>query len=374
MTSFTIQGWCPSALRPMLAGDGLVVRLRPAMARLTAIQSQGLARAALTHGNGLLDLTSRGNIQLRGVRPETHLPLLDDLAALDLLDPKVSEVNLTISPFWTGDPWQTAAQSVTKVLADPEFANLPSKFGVALDIDRPMVLQSTPADIHIEWHREGWLIRPDAQTTGALAHTVPDLTTHLRTLLHWFLPSVSAGRGRMAALAGHPMPTGFDHPMTATTFHPHPGPQALGHLVGLAFGQLRAETLAALATTAIRITPWRMILIEGAQVPDLPDLPDLSDLPDLIATPDDPLLNVTACTGAPGCPQALQPTRDLARRLAPQVPPGQHLHVSGCAKGCAHPAPANVTLTATAQGFTLIRNGRAADPGTPAPTNPFKAL
>ena len=38
--------------------------------------------------------------------------------------------------------------------------------------------------------------------------------------------------------------------------------------------------------------------------------------PGLITDPDDPLLRVTACTGAPGCPQASVETRALARRLA----------------------------------------------------------
>jgi precorrin-3B synthase len=51
----------------------------------------------------------------------------------------------------------------------------------------------------------------------------------------------------------------------------------------------------------------------------------------------DPLRRVFACTGAPGCLQAHQPTRDLARALAPLVPKGAVLHVSGCAKGCALP-------------------------------------
>ena len=160
----------------------------------------------------------------------------------------------------------------------------------------------------------------------------------------------------MAALVGQSLPHDFDQPMTATTFHPEPGPWPLGSLVGFEFGQLTADTLAALANSPIRVTPWRMILMEGQGLPSLPGL---------ITIPSDPRLNVTACTGAPGCPQALQPTRDLARRLAPQVPHGQHLHVSGCAKGCAHPAPCALTLTATKQGFTLTRNGRAGDPGQP---------
>ncbi|MEO6855833.1 MAG: hypothetical protein ABI410_07150, partial [Rhodoferax sp.] len=66
------QGWCPGALRPMLSGDGLVVRVRPYAGRLTPAQAAGIAALARQHGNGMLDLTSRANLQLRGVHPESH--------------------------------------------------------------------------------------------------------------------------------------------------------------------------------------------------------------------------------------------------------------------------------------------------------------
>jgi precorrin-3B synthase len=128
-----------------------------------------------------------------------------------------------------------------------------------------------------------------------------------------------------------------------------------GALVALAFGQIRAGTLAALAALGheIRPTPWRMLFLVGAA--------SLPAIPGLIGDPADPLLRVTACTGAPGCPQGRQDTRNLARALAPHLPPTQTLHLSGCAKGCAHPAPADLTLTATPHGYDLIRNGTAAD-------------
>ncbi len=103
-----------------------------------------------------------------------------------------------------------------------------------------------------------------------------------------------------------------------------------------------------------------MLLLEGA-APDLLDLPDLRDLPGLILRADDPMARVIACTGAPGCQQALAPVRALAAHLAAQVPPGARLHVSGCAKGCAHPGPADLTLLATATGFDLIRQGTPRD-------------
>jgi precorrin-3B synthase len=118
---------------------------------------------------------------------------------------------------------------------------------------------------------------------------------------------------------------------------------------------MRAETLLALASLGheIRPTPWRMLLLVGAT--------SLPTIPDLVVDPSDPILRITACTGAPACPQGLGETRTVARQLAPHLPDGQTLHVSGCAKGCAHPGAAELTITATGHGYDLIRNGTASD-------------
>ncbi|NJM84596.1 MAG: hypothetical protein HC844_21100 [Tabrizicola sp.] len=136
---------------------------------------------------------------------------------------------------------------------------------------------------------------------------------------------------------------------------PKPGLCAEGALIAFAFGQMRAETLGDLARLGLtlRLTPWRMILLAGAA--------SLPDLPGLVIRADDPLLRVTACAGAPDCMQALGATRQLARSLAALVPEDRHLHVSGCSKGCAHPAAADLTLVATAAGYDLVRAGSASD-------------
>jgi precorrin-3B synthase len=178
-------------------------------------------------------------------------------------------------------------------------------------------------------------------------------------LAHWFLAQggSSAGRGRMAPLAQRqPMPPRFQStamaPVAAT--QPQPGPVAQGWLVGAEFGQLQASTLAALSRLGtLRMTPWHMLLLE-----DVRQAPKLSGL---ITQAGDARLRVVACTGAPGCLQAAAATRPLARALAPHVPADQLLHVSGCAKGCAHPQAA-LTLVATPAGFNLIRHGSASAP------------
>ena len=99
------------------------------------------------------------------------------------------------------------------------------------------------------------------------------------------------------------------------------------------------------------MTPWRMILLE--------DVRDVPRHDDLVTRADDARLRVAACTGAPACPEAKAETRLLAAVLAPHLPKDKHLHVSGCAKGCAHPRSSDVTLVGTEHGFDLVRHGTA---------------
>ncbi|MCX8508214.1 MAG: precorrin-3B synthase, partial [Rhodobacteraceae bacterium] len=246
-------------------------------------------------------------------------------------------------------------------LATDDAPQTPGKFGYAVDCGPLPVLRATSADIRIERGPAGLILRADGAERGALVTADTAAPAALR-LARWFLDSGGApeGRGRMAAhlARGVALPTEFTCVPSQTNPAPAPGPGPLaqGFLVGFDFGQVQAETLSILAEIgALRITPWRMILIEGARA--------APDLPGLIIRPDDPMLRVIACTGAPGCPQALALTRPLARALCSALAPGQLLHVSGCAKGCAHPGPAPLVLVGRAGGtFDLIRDGTAAGP------------
>ena len=358
--AFAVMGWCPGALRPMMSGDGLVVRVRPCGGRLTGMQAAGIAAAALQHGNGLIDLSSRGNVQLRGVSEATHGPLIGDLRALDLIDADAqaeARRNVLVTPFADAATDDLAARLGHALGDAPE---LPGKFGFAVDSGTAPVMQDIAADIRLERAADGGLIlRCDGAELGARV-SVASAPAQAVALAQWFVDAggVTDGRGRMAALIRRGVwPEGVlagTVPSATKVAAPAPGLVAQGALVGFAFGQMQAETLTALATLGdLRVTPWRMLLVEG--------LTSLPQIPDLIVTPDDPLRRVVACTGAPGCLQAHGPVRDLARSLAPQVPQGRMLHVSGCAKGCAHPARADVTLVASPQGFDLIRGGCAQD-------------
>ncbi|MDC0657943.1 precorrin-3B synthase [Leisingera sp. SS27] len=356
-----VYGWCPGALRPMMSGDGLVVRVRAPLGRLTQDQAREVARLSEAYGNGLLDISARANLQMRGIREEAHEELINALRDLGLIDPDAqaeARRNVLLSPFWAkGDDTHAIASELGAALSAATDLTLPGKFGFAVDCGLAPVLQGISADIRIERSGATLLLRADGADTGKPV-TRESAVPEALALARWFLEQGGApeGRGRMHRLiARRGPPAAHAAPVARTAFTATPSIVHAGALAALEFGQMPAATLAQLAGHGpIRLTPWRMLLVESPE--------NLPPLPGLILDAADPRLQVTACTGAPGCLQALSATRNLARDLAPHVPAGTRLHVSGCAKGCACPDAAPLTLTATGKNeFSLIRNGTAAD-------------
>lgn len=363
MSTHDVKGWCPGVLRPMMSGDGLVVRVRPYHGRLSRAQADGIASMAAAHGNGLLDVSSRGNLQIRGVSQDSHAALIEGLYALGLVDP-TPEIeqrrNILTTPFWQrGDETEALTKALTKHLA-AQAPDLPAKFGFAVDTGPKPVLQNASADIRIERDAGGGLILvADGMDTGQpiASDTAID---EVMILAQWF----ATHRGDATRMKAITPPGAALVPRQTDSYLPAPGYTPNGAMVGLAFGQLDVQTLASLAKHgALRLTPWRLILVESARA--------LPQIDGVITDPNNPLLRITACTGAPGCPQALAQTRSLGRALAPHLKPAQTLHISGCTKGCAHPRAAPLTFTAQPDGFALVRDGKAGDPPARAGLSPM---
>ncbi len=362
MSAPDVKGWCPGAFRPMLSGDGLVVRLRPPLGQVSAAQLLGLADLSERHGSGVIEATARANLQLRGVSETAYPALMQGLQRLGLLGEADSEArrNLVLDPFRQDDLADGMAKALMQALEADEFEGLPGKFGFVVDPGRQRQLAGISGDIRIESGPDGLLLRADGNETGCPAATAESAVALALDLTRWFLDTGGVGadgRGRMSRhlKGGTILPPGmrgdarpFD-PVPA----PGPGPRPGGICAAAAFGQFSAPALRALAACGdvIRVTPFRMLYLPGALI--------LPEHPDLILDPQDPLRRMQACTGAPMCPQASVTTRDLARRLAPRVPEGQVWHVSGCSKGCAWPRAADVTLTGRDSAFDLVK------PGTP---------
>ena len=129
-------------------------------------------------------------------------------------------------------------------------------------------------------------------------------------------------------------------------------------LLGLPLGRLGAAQLAALGGIAerfgdgtLRLTPWRLLVIPGVLARDASRLAGAVAAAGGIADAGDPLLRIRACPGLRGCANAGVDTEaDAATLAARGLPRAGLLHLSGCAKGCAHPGPAAVTLVGEAPG------------------------
>ena len=132
---------CPGALQVHQAADGALARLRLPGGMITPAQLEALAHMAGEFGNGTLELTVRGNLQLRGVRDTAAVA--DAAAAAGLLPSPTHERvrNIVASPLsgrvgGLADvrPWVTELD--VAIRADPDLARLPGRFLFGIDDGR----------------------------------------------------------------------------------------------------------------------------------------------------------------------------------------------------------------------------------------------
>ncbi len=382
--AFSRKGWCPGAWRPMRSGDGLILRLRPPGGSLTIADLRRITEGATHYGNGIIEITRRAALQIRGIADEGDAARLRaDLQVHGLVDDDAqaeSARQVVHDPLGAAD----IGLALERVLVDaarkdPALAALPAKFGFLIDLGAPRHLAATPGDIRIERADDGGLCLRAAGSDEALAVTQADAVTHAIALARAFArhPAVTAGRfHRMKALmengegADLYRDAGLGQLRRTSPADPgappRPGASENGTLAALPFGQIGAQALHRLADLidasgiALRLTPWRALWLPGADPALISKLAAMG----FITDPDDPLTGIDACPGAPSCASGMIETHALARELAAALPRAMRdrgVHVSGCGKGCARSAPAALTVIGTAQGHDLVQDGTVRD-------------
>ena len=351
-----VRGWCPDLFAPMQSGDGWLVRLKPRLARLTALQGRLIAAQAARHGNGIIELTGRGNLQLRGLTPasaEAFARFAVEAGLADA-DPAVERRrNILLSPL-AGDAACAVAGALECGLADDDALSvLPGKFGFAVDAGGPLRLQDGAADVMLRAAGGAWQV-------GLAAGGQPVCCTAERAPR----AALALARGWIDAGAGPRPSHGRVSGGGSGAVGALPALRAFG--IGLPFGQTDAATLDRLCGLSQRLgdgilhlTPWRTIILSGVVAAAAGTLREAAA--GLIVDPDDPARLVSACVGRPGCASGSVDARADARALLRAGVRTTALHVSGCAKGCAHPGPAAVTLVGAGGRYGLVRAGRAGD-------------
>jgi precorrin-3B synthase len=386
------RGWCPTVYRPMETGDGLLVRVHPPSARLTPLQARAIATAARSCGNGLIDLSGRGNLQIRGIRPATHAELVKILSATGL-DDATNRQRCIVSPLAGLDPAEfidaaRLADEIDAALGTADSAeDIPPKFAVVVD-GGGLPLDDVEADVR--------LIAIDAACVAvALASPVGDVW--IGTCLQAETPSaivsivsafaVARRAGNQARRMRDLSPRARQRIAGSVRLPPSSPPatrppipcmgaismgggrMAVG--LGLPFGRLDADHLERLAAWSLQfgagelhLSPWRSVLIPGVAETKVPTLLALAADAGLIVAESDPRRAIAACPGAPACARGSVSTHTDATRLAEAAPhllEGATVHVSGCTKGCARRAPADLTLVGEDGAYAVVVRGATRD-------------
>ncbi|RRI06865.1 precorrin-3B synthase [Mesorhizobium tamadayense] len=444
MNAFSRRGACPALSAPMQTGDGLLVRLNPVAGGLTPKSLIGLCKSALRHGNGIMEVTARGSLQIRGLTAESAGLLTAEVDALGIA--VRSGVPVETGPLAGIDPQEIADPRplAGRIRAAIEEAGLTARLGpkvsVVVDGGGQLAMDAVTADVRVKAVRakgevlwsvsiggDGRSAKPLAAVyvdaahdiavaalrmvaeKGREAHTRDLSERQLNSLASWrsvpppsVLPDISPARGEIA-LSWPPSPITDVAPFSVESGAPSaelpisplagemsgrteggakerpPTRSPIGMFdltdshalgIGLPFGSMPAQNLIELATqasilgsTEIRLAPGRALHFLGltpsacfalqASATDLAFVTDAAD----------PRIRIAACPGAPACASGRIATRAIAETIAAEgsdlLDHSLTLHISGCAKGCAHPGPATLTLVGDENGAGLVVDGTA---------------
>ena len=403
------RGACPGLSAPMPTGDGLLVRLMP-IGTIPLAAFSTLCAAARQHGNGVIEVTARGSIQVRGLNAASAPRFAAAVAAFGI----AAEDGIPVhsSPLSGLDPEEildasALAADLRRALGLRSLAGrLAPKVSVAIDGGGGLSLDELAADVRLcaEVTNNGVALRVGVGGETTHATQLGAVATNDGVEAAMRLLEVIARRGRDArardvlaadgtalfrsTLAG--ILIGDATPSTARKCSDAIGLHALrdGSLaygIGLAFGHSDAAALERLTEAAgtagaigLRVAPGRVLIIIGLTPETFPAFVAEAERLGFIVRANDPRRHVVACAGAPICASAYIAARGIAPAIAQACAPhlGRSLaiHISGCAKGCAHPAPAALTIVGTPRGCSLIADGSTRDvPYTLVPTNKLAA-
>ncbi|CAN7376305.1 precorrin-3B synthase [Bosea sp. LjRoot9] len=382
------RGWCPSTLKPMETGDGWLVRLHPPGAVLTPAQLIRIAALAREHGNGLIEISARGNMQLRGVTAQSHPALVAVLLGERLVDEHDGDgpQRLTLVSPLAGDGELINAPALAEAIEARGrlVSGLPAKFLIIVDDGGALSLDAFACDLRLlAIAGERVMIGlPDGSRRGPIA--VADTVEAVETILHRFAghhARAPEAIRRLRDLSPEALAALCNLPETDAPpprFAPRrAGLFALGTgrfaaIAALPFGRCNAATLAALGHAAetqgapkLRLSPWRGLaclgLSEASAQAWLGEAGGLG----LITQDEDPRLAVQACAGKPAClraeTDAMGDAARLAEAAAPLLARGLSLHVSGCAKSCAHPGASDLTLVGREGHYDVVLHGATRD-------------
>lgn len=359
------QDACPGALSVHQAADGALARIRLPGGMISAGQLTALAHTAAQFGAADMELTSRGNIQIRGIADPAAVA--DAVAAAGLLPSPTHERvrNIVASPLsgrsgGVADVRALVGDLDAAIRRAPDLAGLSGRFWFGLDDGRGDV-SGLGADVGVHLVDE-----------GAAALLLAGRDTGVRVAVDDIVPTLAGLAARFVEIRGNSwrIDEFDDAGILLTGLSPTTEPGAnwpavhrppvgwitqddgrvtLGAALPLGVLPARTAEFVGAVEAPVVITPWRSLLIcdldEGVADVALRVLAPMG----LVFDENSPWLDVSACTGSPGCAHsAADVRRDAADAL--HDPASGHRHFVGCERACGSP-PVGEVLVAGPEGY-----------------------
>jgi precorrin-3B synthase len=343
----------------METGDGWLVRVRCPGGILTTEAMRRIGEVGRRFGSGQLDVTSRANLQIRGLAEGGLEEAATILVAAGLAAPDAgadARRAIVANPLAGHDP--AARRDSTPVvvelverLARDSSAPVPPKFGIVVDDGGSWPLERIDADIRLtaDGARQWSVAVRGASIAAAVDDPVAAGTAAARLCaehgrrMDGVVDRLGPARvldrlgARRSPTAGSPRP----HRSDAVGRRPHRDPARRSVVAAPFLGHIDATRLDRLIDVAeaegveIRLTPARSFALCGVHRDALAPLEDALGALGLLTDPTDPRAQVSACVGSRGCPASRADTWAEAVRLAGAG--AGRVHLSGCAKGCGAP-------------------------------------
>jgi ferredoxin-nitrite reductase len=395
---------CPSLFSPTSAQDGILSRIRVPGGILGGVHCETIATLSDQYGNGLVQITNRANLQLRGL--ETKLPsdalgqlqsvaLAAPIPALDGIRNIMSSPTAGIDPKAFVDTRPLVREWNRTLMSRPDFAVLSPKFSVCFDGgervgvgDRPndiaLIATKVKSQIQFRLHLSTGERGDAPQDVGVnvrKGEAIALLTALTEVYRDYILEKSSLRKPpRLRALLKdwgvdrylQAVSQQIDFPLKTETEHGHRlNPIPYAHLgihpqqqaglsyvgVSLPLGQLQTQQLRALANFSqqygdgsLRLTPWQTVIVPNVLTAQVAQVQQQIEGVGLQTCATHPSSAMVACSGTSGCSAAVADTQrhaqvlmaHLGRSLALDRP--INIHFSGCDKSCAQHQAGDITL------------------------------
>ena len=366
---------CPGVLALHPAADGRLARVRVPGGRLAPPALEAVAAIAATLGNGIIEITSRASLQIRGLGSGDAATVATMLEASGLLPSRSHDRvrNIIASPVAGRLPAALAAtDGLVAALdrglcADPLLAGLPGRFLFGVD-DGSATFGGPRCDVMLVAERQDafrlWLagvrttlvVRDGAQLALGAARAFVELARGA-----WRVADLSDGPRRIARLLGGdaldvaPAPRAGTLPLGA--LEQRDGRVAVTALAPL--GRIDCATAARLAELGeLRLAPSRTLTLVDVTAARAPQLLDELAALGLVTSAGSGWHGLSACAGWGACRRARVDVREAAAQRALVREPGSAAeHWTACERGCGRPPEAPNTITAIAGGVIVERAG-----------------